>query len=501
MGIGIGNIVEVAVMQSQATLEKVNTSDIAIFSKDTPVVDNYGVSRNYINSSSVAIDFGSNSLTYKMASMIFGQSPNIRANTGTLKVIPLIQTITQIEGTQASIEGNTIDATTLTQTDYGINVNVNGTANEIIIGTIDHTSIDTITTSLNTTNVTNAGIGFNVSGNDVTSCIIMLSTIQTGSNQTIQVLATTSGTDLLSALSITGEAMGTDTQITTQYEDYKDAILRTMNDIAYFGILIQDKLLDIKQDDLSASIQTMDKLLFICSNVESDVTGIFKTIAEKKYTHTRCLYYSNLDGEGNPLIFEFASAYAGRSLCVNFSASNTALTMNLKDLTGITGDISLQQTLFDLCKTNGVDCYPVIENVLPKVISNGANMFFDAIYNDLAFELDIKVSLFNTLSSTSTKIPQTDDGVLVLVAIAQRRCQAFVDNSAIAPNEWNNVDFFGDKETFLRNIRENGFYVMADPIANQTQEDRQARKCPNLYVAYKRAGAIHTLLLQIYARD
>jgi len=61
-----------------------------------------------------------------------------------------------------------------------------------------------------------------------------------------------------------------------------------------------------------------------------------------------------------------------------------------------------------------------------------------------------------------------------------------------APGTWSSPDYFGDRETFERNIEENGFYWIAGALADQPQSDRQVRKSPVLQGAVKNAGAIHS---------
>ena len=57
--------------------------------------------------------------------------------------------------------------------------------------------------------------------------------------------------------------------------------------------------------------------------------------------------------------------------------------------------------------------------------------------------------------------------------------------------EWSSPDSFGDLDTFKRNIRDFGFYVLAGSLADQPQSERAQRKSPTIQVAVKNAGAIH----------
>ena len=87
--LNLANIINVSVATAQQGLGKFNTSNLAIFTSETPLVSitNYKI---YLTASEVATDFGSSSKTAKMASAIFSQSPNILTGGGYLVVIPLL---------------------------------------------------------------------------------------------------------------------------------------------------------------------------------------------------------------------------------------------------------------------------------------------------------------------------------------------------------------------------------------------------------------------------
>ena len=87
--LNLANVINVSVATAQQGLGKFNTSNLAIFTSETPLVSitDYKI---YLTASEVATDFGSSSKTAKMASAIFSQSPNILTGGGYLVVIPLL---------------------------------------------------------------------------------------------------------------------------------------------------------------------------------------------------------------------------------------------------------------------------------------------------------------------------------------------------------------------------------------------------------------------------
>lgn len=267
-------------------------------------------------------------------------------------------------------------------------------------------------------------------------------------------------------------------------------------DLVYFGGIISAKVLTAQEATAASDVvQTLDTLFLLPSNTATDLegNGLFATIIGKSNTHTKCILYTmSQDGA-----YECAAAYAGRSYAVNYSAQNSCITMNLKDLAGIVADTGITQTIYNKAKTLGVDLYCAIEG-LPKCISNGAPEYFDQLLNRLWFVQTSKVTLFNTLARTSSKIPQTEAGMNTLKnAFKQVAIQA-VYNGFLAAGKWNSSETFGNQDDFLRNIQDYGFYIYSMPISEQLQADREERKAPVIQFAGKEAGAIHSASLLVY---
>jgi len=185
------------------------------------------------------------------------------------------------------------------------------------------------------------------------------------------------------------------------------------------------------------------------------------------------------------------AAYAGRGLSTAFSGSNTTQTQHLKDLVGIQPDAGMTQTILNKCKTAGADVYASIQGV-PKTFTSGANDFFDQVYNLQWFVGALQVAGFNALAQSSTKLPQTEQGISVLKAAYGSVAQQGVANGYLAPGTWNSPDTFGVLQDFLRNIEEVGFYIYSSPIATQSAADREAREAPLIQIAVKESGAVHS---------
>lgn len=95
MQLQLTNVIEISVSAAQTGVSNYNTSNLAIFTSDTPGggFGSLGY-KIYLEPTEVATDFGSNSTTYKMALAVFSQQPNILAGGGYLVVIPLLSSET-----------------------------------------------------------------------------------------------------------------------------------------------------------------------------------------------------------------------------------------------------------------------------------------------------------------------------------------------------------------------------------------------------------------------
>jgi hypothetical protein len=234
--------------------------------------------------------------------------------------------------------------------------------------------------------------------------------------------------------------------------------------------------------------QTERKLLFLADSDVGSLTtpGLAFTIEGASQNYVRVLH--NTDSGA---LQKFIWGYASRGMSTNFSGVNTAQTMNLKTIVGLTGDAGMTQTILAAAKVVGADIYPVVAGQ-PCVQSYGANDFFDDVYNLNWIIGALEVAGFNHLRTTGTKIPQTENGMDGLKGAYRKICLQAVSNGFLAPGTWTGADTFGNPEDFHRNIADFGFYIYSSPVATQPDADRLLRQAPVIQIALKYAGAIHS---------
>lgn len=275
-------------------------------------------------------------------------------------------------------------------------------------------------------------------------------------------------------------------------ETVQAAILRTLNLIYYFGILIDEEMESVPLvfASLTAYVQTLDKMFFYASSFIADLNpgSMLDLVRQAVETHTRTMYYHTATALDTQ---RFSAAYAGRALSTDFSGSATTMTMHLKQLATIVPDQTVGQTQLLLAKTAGVDVYVSVAGV-PGTFTSGANAFFDEIYNEFWFKFALQVAGFNILAGTNFKIPQTEQGMDTLKDAYRAVCNQGVINSFAAPGAWTSPDLFGDPAALVRSVGDIGYYVFSSPVAKQSPADRVARKAPLVQIAIKAAGAIHS---------
>lgn len=315
-----------------------------------------------------------------------------------------------------------------------------------------------------------------------------------------------SGTDLYGASYLKGATAtavsGTAAESGTRPETLSEAVTRLAGLIYFEGVLTTRALTEEEAIAACSTIQGMQNRIFPVPASNTSALAASTGLFSKIMSNTNCkplLYTLGDDDEAAALNSRlFAAAYLSRGFSVNYSGSNTTITMNLKDLTGLQADTNINETILSQAAAVGADCFVSLEG-LAKVMSNSQNgTYFDQVTNRIWFVNTIQREVFNVLATTRTKVPQTDAGLESIVKAIRNVCVQAVTNGMLAPGEWNSADFFGNQEDFLRNIREFGYFIHHQPVAEQAQSEREERRAPLFQIAAKEAGAVHSASIVIY---
>lgn len=282
-------------------------------------------------------------------------------------------------------------------------------------------------------------------------------------------------------------------------ETLSAAITRLADEIYFEGILTTRAVSDAEASAASTLVQSMKNRIYaLPQSTTSALAGIFSTV--ELNTNTKCLLYTKGEDATEAALNArlFAAAYLSKGLSVNYNGSNTTITMNLKDLAGIEADTNISETILANCEAAGCDCYPSIEGLAKVMSFSQGGKYFDEVANQIWLVNTIQRNVFNVLAQTGTKIAQTDPALEIISKAIRGVCTQAVTNGMCAPGVWNSSDYFGDRDDFIRNISEFGFYIYHQSVTQQSQTDRQARKAPLFQIAVKEAGAVHSGNILIY---
>lgn len=182
------------------------------------------------------------------------------------------------------------------------------------------------------------------------------------------------------------------------------------------------------------------------------------------------------------------SAFA-RAFTVDFTASNTTITLKFKREPGITYE-TLGSSQANNLEAKNCNVYVYYENdtaILEQgVMSNGD--FFDERHGLDWLQNAVQTADFNTLYTSATKIPQTDAGTTTRIANIELVLDKAVQNGLFAPGVWTGgpLGVISTGDTLTK-----GYYTYAESVADQLQVDREARKGVPIQVLGKLAGAVH----------
>lgn len=185
----------------------------------------------------------------------------------------------------------------------------------------------------------------------------------------------------------------------------------------------------------------------------------------------------------------------GRAFTVNFSGSNTTITLKFKQEPTVTYEtLTVGQAAAVDAKNANVYVYYANDTAILQQGMMSSGDFFDERHGLDWLQNYVQTNLYNLLYTSTTKVPQTEPGVTRLLSNVEQSMDQSVTNGLVAPGVWNGgpIGQLNAGDTLTK-----GYYVYAAPLATQAQADREARKAPLIQVACKLAGAVHFADVQI----
>lgn len=209
----------------------------------------------------------------------------------------------------------------------------------------------------------------------------------------------------------------------------------------------------------------------------------------------KALNYNRSGAQWASAALHVAVSMAGRILTVNAAGSNTTINLMYKQEPGVPAE-TLTPTQAAVLNGNNASYYGAVNNGT-SILYNGktaSGQFIDTIWNVDALAGQIQTNVYNSLFTTTTKIPQTDAGMAQISTGVAAACEQFVQNGALGPGVWT-VGGFGQLKQ--NDFVPAGYYIYTPPISTQAPAARAARASVPIQVAAKLAGAVNTANVSI----
>lgn len=221
----------------------------------------------------------------------------------------------------------------------------------------------------------------------------------------------------------------------------------------------------------------------------TDIRAKSAVYASDLFTRLKALSYDRSIGQYSTSSPYAVASLLGRAFTVNFNANRSTITLKFKTEPGIVAE-TITETEATALAAKNANVFVNYDNdtaiVQEGKVASGA--YFDEVHGLDWLQNAIQTECFNLLYQSKTKVPQTESGVGQIVSTIAKVCREAINNGLIAPGVWN-ADGFG--QLAQGDYLPQGFYIYSQPIVDQAQSEREARKAPPIQVAAKLAGAVH----------
>jgi|GEM_PF-4124514 len=260
----------------------------------------------------------------------------------------------------------------------------------------------------------------------------------------------------------------------------------------YCGAPVGVTLDDAEFEEACAWIQAAGKIQAVTiTDISSKALAKIKALAEKEYYRTLLLADRTVSIPGPS-----GAVSAAALLCsINFSASDSLLTLKFKTLTGVTPDPDMDSTTADKLDALGVNYYTKFGT---KAMLAEGWMLGQVYWADEVIGLDwlknkIQTNTFNAFAELK-RIALSDAGVTTIKGYIDAVMRMAVKNGLVGPGIW-----AGDKVGQLAtgDYLESGYYIYADSVDTLSDDDKKARKCPPITVCAHLAGAVHSVQITV----
>lgn len=509
MSIPISSVADVGITIGATFPQRAGFGTLNIVTSDLSVINAEERYRTYANIDGVAEDWGADSEVTRAATSYFSQQPRPTSLVVSVRV--------STEGQPARLNGGEIvdssdvldDIMNLINTSEGagFDITINGNLIELrglglsggqltSFGSLGGLVSFVLNAELSDLGLdTRVSIGIDPEAQD--EGVLRYRMIATGSdaNETIfefPVVANDASNDNdvfpLNNLLFFGETQGATIVSSIQGETIAQA-LTTIDDKFnnWYGLLFTKEVRDDFQTDginsvISAAewVEARTKVFLNTSNdpnclLSTSESDIISQIQARGFRRTMNTYSSFPD--------QYPSAsVSGRAFTVNFDQPDSTITLNFKQLPGITVE-NLTQNEYRVLRSKNGNAFITVGSsnfFSESFMANG--VFFDEVHGIDWLTNAIQTNVFGYLLTRPTKVPYTDQGVAALEQQVINALDRARFNGLIAPGETIDGEFLP-----------NGYKTNTVPVDNIDQGSVEARFYGGLSFTGLGAGAIHSV--------
>lgn len=468
----VSGVVNVTVNMAPAAAQMRNFGACVIVGS-SDVIDVSERIRTYADISEVAEDFGTTSPEYLAATAFLSQSPT--PSTVQIGRWALSPTSGSLRGRVLSTSEQAISNFTGI-TDGALTIRIDGSEVSVTgVNLQDAANLDAVAEKV-TAALQSKG-----------TCVWDTTrfTIKSASTGTTSTVSTVNSTPLSQAL---GLDSGTTAVGGADSESLADAFATLMDYPTWYMAYVAAPHSD---DDVLAAAAIIEASNPACivgfttsSTDEIDPTkddSLGAQLAGLGYNRTMLMYSSTND--------HACASVMGRMSTVNFEGSNTTITLKFKQCPGVTSE-NLRTSQANALKDHNVNVFAAYNNdtsILQEGTMSGG-WFIDEVHGLDWLQNYVQTAIWNLLYTSNPKIGQDETGIERLTSTIARAMDQAVTNGLVAPGVWNGDEFGSLK---AGDTLSTGYYIYVQPLAEQSQADREARQAPPIQIAAKLKGAIH----------
>jgi len=483
LGLPVSNIVNVQVQMAPVAAQTRNFGSLLIVG-DSGVIDTAERMRLYNSIGAVASDFSTTTPEYQAAALYFGQSPQ----PSTLYIGSWART-----ATSAVLHGDILSPAQQAISNFtsitagALNISIGGS-----VQTITAVNLSAVTNLNGVASALTAKLGSSACIWNAAIGRFEITTLATGATATIAFATSAgTGTDLATAMQLRSTDGGS--VVNGIAAETLLSAVSTFDNLSnnWYGITIASSVLPASADYVAVAGYIESDASSRIFGITTQDTGVLNAagITDIAYQLSQLGYKRTFVQYSSSSPYAAASIF-GRAFTVDFNGSNTTLTIMFKQEPSVAPEYL---TASQAAAITAKKCNVFVEyNNQTAIIQNGVmtnGYFFDEIHGTDWLQNSVQTAVYNLLYSSTTKIPQTDAGVNIILSTVTKSIDQAVVNGLVAPGVWDAAGFgaLNQGDTLSK-----GYYVYAAPVASQSSADRAARKAPVIQAAIKLAGAVHS---------